>query len=93
MFVRSPTLTKRLSSSIANGSRPESRSAGTISGTTRAGSPSTTPAMAPMWAGVVPQQPPTMLTRPDSANSCRIAAVSWEASSYSPKALGSPALG
>ena len=28
-------------------------------------------AIAAMWSGVVPQQPPTMFTKPLSANSCR----------------------
>ena len=46
-----------------------------------------------MCAGVVPQQPPTMFTKPASANSSRMPAVSSGASSYSPKALGRPALG
>ena len=93
MLVRSPTLTKRLASSMVNGSRPESRIAGATVGTSRRGSPSTAPAMARTWSGVVPQQPPTRLTRPSWANSWMIEAVSSAASSYSPKALGRPALG
>ena len=93
MLVRSPTLTKRLSSSIVNGSRPERRIAeGTVAGR-RGGCWTTASAIAEMCAGVVPQQPPTMLTKPASANSPTTAAVSAAASSYSPKALGSPALG
>jgi hypothetical protein len=46
-----------------------------------------------MCSGVVPQQPPTMLMNPLRANSPTSSAVSQAASSYSPKALGSPALG
>ena len=49
--------------------------------------------MAAMWSGVVPQQPPTMLTSPAAANSPTTAAISSGVSSYSPKAFGSPALG
>jgi hypothetical protein len=93
MLVRSPTLTNRLSSVIENGSRPERRIAGSMVGTARRGVPSTAAAMAAMCSGVVPQQPPTRLTNPASANSPITAAVSSAASSYSPKALGSPALG
>ena len=93
MLVRSPTLTKRLSALIVNGSRPERRMAGATSTGTRGVLSATASAMARMWAGVVPQHPPTRLTRPLSANSDTIAAVSSAASSYSPKALGRPALG
>ncbi len=93
MLVRSPTLTKRLSSSSVNGSSPASRMAAGIFGTVRRCFPSTAPAMAAMWAGVVPQQPPTRFTNPASANSLMTAAVSAAASSYSPKALGRPAFG
>ncbi len=46
-----------------------------------------------MWAGVVPQQPPTMFTSPDRANSSSIPAVSSGVSSYPPKAFGRPAFG
>ncbi len=44
-------------------------------------------------SGVVPQHPPTMLISPLEQNSCRISAVSRGNSSYSPNALGRPALG
>ena len=93
MLVRSPTLTNRVSSVTVTGSRPESRSAAGSSGTSRGARPSTRAAMAPMCCGVVPQQPPTRLSSPESANSPTMAAVSSATSSYSPKALGSPALG
>ena len=93
MLVRSPTLTKRLSASTVNGSRPDRRIAGAAVGTSRACWAATAPAMAAMWSGVVPQQPPARLTNPASANSPTMAAVSSGASSYSPNALGSPALG
>ncbi len=49
--------------------------------------------MARMWSGVVPQQPPVMLSQPASAHSRMKAAVSSGSSSYSAIALGSPALG
>jgi hypothetical protein len=42
---------------------------------------------------VVPQQPPTMFTKPDVANSRTSEAVMSGSSSYSPNALGSPAFG
>ena len=49
--------------------------------------------MAAMWAGVVPQQPPAALIRPDFANSASTSAVSSGSSSYSPNAFGRPAFG
>jgi hypothetical protein len=93
MFVRSPTLTNSESSSTTSGSRPDRRSAGRTCGGVRGARPSTVAAIAAMCAGVVPQQPPTMLTKPASANSSRTAAVSSGDSSYSPNALGRPAFG
>src|SRR5690606_33309911 len=75
------------------GSRPERRSAGGITGILRGFRPRTLSAMARIWSGVVPQQPPTMLTSPASAHSRRCAAVACGASSYSPNWLGRPALG
>src|SRR3546814_6273747 len=59
----------------------------------RGATPSTASAIARMWSGVVPQQPPTKLSRPDSANSFSVADISSGVSSYSAKALGRPALG
>ena len=44
-------------------------------------------------SGVVPQQPPTMLTRPASANSRRKRLVSSGCSSCRPSAFGRPAFG
>src|SRR5438093_87268 len=46
-----------------------------------------------MCCGVVPQQPPATFTNPLAANSLMITAVCSAASSYSPNAFGSPALG
>lgn len=43
-----------------------------------------------MWAGVVPQQPPTMLNIPSSANPFKVSAIFSGVSSYSPKVLGRP---
>ena len=51
------------------GSSPESLRIGSRCGGTRGGMPSTASATAEMCAGVVPQQPPTMLTKPLAANS------------------------
>ena len=64
-FVRSPTFTNTLPGcGIASGSRPDSRVFGSISGSSRGGRPATASAIALTWAGVVPQQPPAMLTQP-----------------------------
>ncbi len=75
------------------GSRPESRSLGSILGVARGLQGATICAMALMCAGVVPQQPPVMLSQPASAQSRMKAAVSSGSSSYSAIALGRPALG
>src|SRR5918996_6094485 len=88
MLVRSPTLTNSDSSVMLNGSRPESRQAGARVGTSRGGLPLVAAAIAVVWLGVVPQQPPTRLTSPLAANSSSTSAVSSGDSSYSPNALG-----
>ena len=93
MLVRSPTFRNRLVGRIVSGSRPDSRQAGSMTGGTRGLTPATAAAIRLMWSGVVPQQPPSRLSSPLSANSWTMAAVCSGASSYSPKALGSPALG
>ena len=93
MLVRSPTFTNRLSSVMLTGSRPDSRIAGSGSTGVRGVSLPTASAIASMCAGVVPQQPPTMLTSPLPANSPSVVAIWSGVSSYSPNALGRPALG
>ncbi len=93
MLVRSPTLTNSDDSSTFSGSRPDSRSAGATSAARRGSTPLAAVAMAAMCSGVVPQHPPTMLTSPSPANSPSTAAIWSGVSSYSPNALGSPALG
>ncbi len=93
MLVRSPTLTNSDSSVMVTGSRPESRSAGSTSGTTRGALPLLARAIAAMCSGVVPQQPPSRFTSPLAANSSSTAAVWSGVSSYSPNSLGRPALG
>ncbi len=50
-------------------------------GIARGGRPCTASAMARIWSGLVPQQPPTRLSRPASANSRRTAAMSSGVSS------------
>ena len=75
------------------GSRPLRRQRGGISGIRRGAKPSTDSRIARMCAGVVPQQPPTMFRKPLWANSASTSAMSSGVSSYSPNALGSPALG
>ena len=62
-------------------------------GTFRGEKGATDSAMARIWSGVVPQQPPTTLTMPSRAKSATWRAVSSGPSSYSPKALGRPAFG
>ena len=93
MLVRSPTLTKRLSSVMLSGSSPDSRIAGAGSASGRGVASATAAARASMCAGVVPQHPPTMLTIPLVANSPTTLAIWSGVSSYSPNALGSPAFG
>ena len=92
-FVRSPTFTNSESGPMLSGSRPASRSFFSITGIGRGVMPCTAFAIARMCAGVVPQHPPAMLMKPDSANSRRMSAVYSGDSSYSPKALGRPAFG
>ncbi|MCY1277422.1 hypothetical protein D9M70_261140 [compost metagenome] len=93
MLVRSPTFTNSELRSMVKGSRPDRRQALGISGITRGGCLATALAMASMCAGVVPQQPPMMLRKPEAANSSTTTAISAGVSSYSPKAFGRPALG
>ena len=68
-LVRSPTFTKFVFGPTFMGSSPDSRSSGATSGIRRGATPSTACAMAAMWAGVVPQQPPTMFSSPLRAHS------------------------
>ena len=78
---------------MLSGSSPDSRVAGATVAGTRGVAPSTAATIALMCSGVVPQQPPSRLTRPDSTNSPTIEAI-WSAVwSYSPNSLGRPALG
>ncbi len=97
-LVRSPIIWKIESLRIGSVSRPEkkvvrARASASGVGSGRGGTLATDSAIARMWAGVVPQQPPTMLTRPLVANSPTRRPVVSGASSYSPKALGRPAFG
>ena len=106
-LVRSPTLIKRDSSLSFKGSSPAMvssalkslwLSSGSFSplrdtGIGRGATSLTTSTMALMCSGVVPQQPPTMFSQPDSANSrikSAICAALWV---YSPNASGNPAFG
>jgi len=92
-LVRSPTFTNRLSSPMLKGSRPDSRHLTGTLDRVRAGDGATASRIRRIWSGVVPQQPPTILSSPERANSARIAAISSGVSSYSPKAFGRPAFG
>ena len=55
--------------------------------------PRTASAIARMWSGVVPQQPPTMFTQPRSANSPIMPAIAAGPRSYCPISFGRPAFG
>ena len=76
-------------------SNPDKRSAGVLTGATRGGYFSTRRLIAAMWAGVVPQQPPTILTSPSRAKVSKMAAVSSGPSGnpVGERGLGNPALG
>ena len=75
MLVRSPTMMKFESGRTVSGSRPERRSHFSGVARTRGCKSLTASAMARMWSGVVPQQPPTTLSQPFSANSRRSFAI------------------
>nr|BFE73754.1 hypothetical protein GCM10020092_070550 [Actinoplanes digitatis] len=75
-FVRSPIITNPVSGPIANGSSPLNRVAPVGAAIARGAVARTASAIRAMCSGEVPQQPPTMLTRPDAANSATRAAVS-----------------
>ena len=92
-LVRSPTLMKLVSGRRTRASRPLKREYASTLGGTRGGRLRTASAMAWTWSGVVPQQPPTMLTKPLSANSRRRPAVIFGVSGKAPKPSGRPALG
>ena len=63
-LVRSPMLTKSVSGLTTSGSSPASAVWRSRSGGRRGGTPSTACAMARIWSGVVPQQPPTRFRAP-----------------------------
>ena len=94
-LVRSPTLTNKDWSSISRGSSPDSLVIVARVGIFRGGKLATSSAMALIWAGVVPQQPPAILTKPLSANSFRSDDVSCGFSSnpVSDIGFGRPAFG
>ena len=92
-FVRSPTLTKFESGRITSGSSPAKRVSRAAWGRTRGATPRTACAMRRMCAGVVPQQPPTMLRKPLRAHSPSETESVSGVSSKPPKAFGSPAFG
>ena len=93
MLVRSPTLTNNESSSMTSGSRPARARRGWSSGLVRGLALRARWQRARICSGVVPQQPPTRLTRPRSMKSPRVSAISSGVSSYSPNSLGRPAFG
>ena len=74
-LVRSPTFTKSDSGPTVSGSSPERRVRTGGRGGLRGATPSTAAAMAAMCSGVVPQQPPAMLRKPERAKSPMVAAM------------------
>src|ERR1019366_2293999 len=68
-FVRSPMLRKFVCGRTVNASSPLRRKYGSTVGTLRGGKFFTASAIALMCDGVVPQQPPTMLSQPFCAHS------------------------
>ena len=93
-LVRSPIIWKFESGRTVSASIPERCVKRSRGGAMRRGSRlRTASAIARMCAGVVPQQPPTTLTKPLCAQSVIRPDISAGVSSYSPIALGSPAFG
>ncbi len=91
-LVRSPTRTGRLSTSTSSRSMPETSVFAWIAGR-RGLRPCAAAAMARMWSGVVPQQPPTMLTQPSSMKRASSREIDSGVSEYFPSESGSPAFG
>ena len=82
MLVLSPTITRgALWPSSLRGSRPLSRVAAAVFGSSRGAQALTLSAMARICSGVVPQQPPTMLSSPSPARPPRALLVSLGVSS------------
>jgi hypothetical protein len=73
-LVRSPTLTNSESLPTLNGSRPDRRSFFSTSGHAPRLDAGDALAIAAMCSGEVPQQPPTMFTKPCLAQSATSAA-------------------
>src|SRR5262245_5173912 len=94
-FVRSPMLTKLICGVSVNASCPDSRSQGSTVGTWRGANSLTAAAMALMCAGVVPQQPPTILSQPFAAQSrsCGASVSGVSGNPVGDIGSGSPALG
>ena len=76
-----------------SGSSPLKCVVGLSSGGVLGAQSATASAIAWMCSGVVPQQPPTMLSQPLRAKSPSTSAMCSGVSSYSPKAFGRPAFG
>ena len=95
-LLRSPMLTNELAPPTRfKGSNPAKRSAAGGCGLVRGGYFATRWRIAAMCAGVVPQQPPTMFTKPSRAKLSKIRAVSSGPSGkpVGDNGFGRPALG
>ena len=79
-FVLSPTLIKLESGRMTSGSNPLNFVNGSTDGILRGTLPSTLLTNAVICSGVVPQQPPMILTRRDSVNSLSCIAI-WSGDS------------
>ena len=92
-FARSPTLTKLASGSMTSGSNPAKTVLWSASGTRRGEYFPAISDKREMYSGVVPQQPPTMFTKPSCKYFSTQAAICPIVWAYPPNPSGSPALG
>ena len=86
-------LTKILSGVMVTGSNPLKRKYCSIAGINLGFAFFAFSTIHLMCSGVVPQQPPTIFTNPDSIKSSTKCAVSCGISSYAPNSFGKPAFG
>jgi len=75
MLVRSPIMMKLVSGRIVSGSSPLKLAQPVDRARTRGALPCTACAIWRMYSGVVPQQPPMMLSQPLAANSAIVSAM------------------
>ncbi len=93
ILARSPIFTNKDSLPMLKASKPDNRHSSGIFGIFLGAKPSMASAIALMCSGVEPQQPPKILTKPDSAHSPTCLLIVLAPKSYSPNSFGSPAFG